>query len=111
MQYESMKIGGGAAPLKTKEGWLIIYHGKGDISLYSLFCLLLDLDDPKKIIRRAEKPLLTPTEKFETDGFFGNVVFTNGMVERDGKIYLYYGAADESVGLAITDIDYLLSSF
>jgi predicted GH43/DUF377 family glycosyl hydrolase len=109
--YESIKIGGGAPPLKTKQGWLIIYHGKGDNSLYSLFCLLLDLDDPKKIIRRAEKPLLTPTEKFETDGFFGNVVFTNGMVEREGKLYLYYGAADESVGLAITDIEYLLSSF
>ena len=55
--------------------------------------------------------MLTPTEKFETDGFFGNVIFTNGMVERDGKIYLYYGAADESVGLAITDVDYLLSCF
>ena len=110
-RYESMKIGGGAPPLKTKHGWLIIYHGKGDKSLYSLFCLLLDLDDPKKIIHRAEKPLLTPTEKFETDGFFGHVVFTNGMVEREDKLYLYYGAADESVGLAITDIDYLLSTF
>jgi predicted GH43/DUF377 family glycosyl hydrolase len=110
-QWESMKIGGGAPPIKTPEGWLIIYHGKGDNSRYSLFCLLLDLNDPSRVVRRAQTPLLTPTEKFETEGFFGNVVFSNGMVAKDGKIYLYYGASDESVGLAITDVDYLLSAF
>jgi predicted GH43/DUF377 family glycosyl hydrolase len=111
MMWESMKIGGGAPPIRTPEGWLIIYHGKGDHSLYSLFCLLLDLDEPHRVVRRAEVPLITPTEPFETDGFFGNVVFSNGIVELDGKIYIYYGAADESVGLAISDIDSLLGSF
>ncbi len=111
MKWESMKIGGGAPPIKTTDGWLSIYHGKGDNSLYSLFCLLLDLNKPYKVVRRAETPLLTPTEPFEIEGFFGNVVFTNGMVEKDGSIYIYYGAADESVGLAITDIDSLLNSF
>jgi len=111
MEWESMKIGGGAPPIKTTDGWLSIYHGKGDNSLYSLFCLLLDLNEPYKVVRRAETPLLTPTEPFEIEGFFGNVVFTNGMVEKDGNIYIYYGAADESVGLAITDIDSLLNSF
>ncbi|MCK4346490.1 MAG: glycosidase, partial [Bacteroidales bacterium] len=98
-------------PVKTPEGWLIIYHGKGDNSLYSLFCLLLDLNNPSKVVRRAEKPLLTPTELFETEGFFGNVVFSNGLVEKDGQVYIYYGAADESVGLAITSIESLLKSF
>jgi predicted GH43/DUF377 family glycosyl hydrolase len=111
MKWESMKIGGGAPPIKTPEGWLVIYHGKGDNSVYSLFCLLLDLDEPYKIVRRAEKPLLTPTEEFETEGFFGNVVFSNGIVELDGKIYIYYGASDESVGVAITDVESLLASF
>jgi predicted GH43/DUF377 family glycosyl hydrolase len=111
MKWESMKIGGGAPPIKTNEGWLVIYHGKGDNSLYSLFGLLLDLEEPSKVIRRAEEPLLYPTEPFETEGFFSNVVFSNGVVEHDGKIYIYYGASDESVGVAITDIDYLLSSF
>jgi predicted GH43/DUF377 family glycosyl hydrolase len=107
-QWESMKIGGGAPPLKTPEGWLIIYHGKGDNSRYSLFGLLLDLEKPWQIIKRPQKPLLLPTEPFETEGFFGNVVFTNGMLEHNGKIHIYYGAADESVGLAITDIDSLM---
>jgi predicted GH43/DUF377 family glycosyl hydrolase len=111
MRWESMKIGGGAPPIKTADGWLIIYHGKGDNSLYSLFCLLLDLNEPSKIVRRADIPLLTPTESFEKEGFFGNVVFTNGVVEKDGKVYVYYGASDEFVGLAITDIDSLLKSF
>ena len=110
-RWEAMKIGGGAPPIRTPEGWLTIYHGKGEGSLYSLFCLLLDLKEPSRIIRRAEVPLLTPVEPFETEGFFGNVVFTNGMVEKDGKIYIYYGAADQYVGLAVTDVDGLLGSF
>jgi len=110
-KWESSKIGGGAPPIKTPEGWLIIYHGKGDDSIYSLFCLLLDLGDPAKVIRRASTPLLTPTEPYETEGFFPNVVFSNGIAEKDGKLYIYYGAADESCCLAVTDISSLLSSF
>lgn len=110
-EWESMKIGGGAPPIKTDDGWLIITHGKGDGQKYSLFCVLLDLEEPWKVIRRADEPLLTPTETYETDGFFGNVVFSNGVVERDGKVYIYYGAADETACVAISDIDSLLASF
>ncbi|UCB47543.1 MAG: glycoside hydrolase family 130 protein [Spirochaetota bacterium] len=110
-KWESMKIGGGAPPIKTPEGWLIIYHGKGDNSVYSLFCLLLDLKEPYRVIRRAKEPLIIPTEPFETEGFFPNVVFSNGVVELNNRVYIYYGAADESIGLAITDIDTLLMSF
>ena len=109
-KYESMKIGGGAPPIKTKEGWLVVYHCKGDNSLYSLFTLLLDYNDPSKVLKRGEKPILVPTEKFETDGFFGNVVFSNGLVEKDDKVFIYYGASDESVGVAVTDVDSLLET-
>jgi predicted GH43/DUF377 family glycosyl hydrolase len=110
-KWESQKIGGGAPPMKTPEGWLVIYHGKGDHSVYSLFCLLLDLEEPYKVVRRASTPLLTPTEPYETEGFFPNVVFSNGIAEKHGKIYVYYGASDEAVCLAITDMDSLLGSF
>jgi len=110
-QWESSKIGGGAPPLRTREGWLVIYHGKGDQSVYSLFCLLLDLEQPWKVIRRASAPLLTPTEPYETAGFFPNVVFSNGVAVKDGRIFLYYGAADESSCVALTDLDSLLASF
>ncbi len=109
-EWESQKIGGGAPPLKTEEGWLIIYHGKGDNSKYSLFTMLLDLKEPWKVIKRAKNPLIIPTEKYEIEGFFGNVVFSNGVVEKDGKVYIYYGASDESSCVAITDIDTLMES-
>jgi predicted GH43/DUF377 family glycosyl hydrolase len=109
--WESMKIGGGAPPIKTPEGWLVIYHGKGDGSRYSLLSLLLDLEDPTKVIHRAEDPLLYPTEEYEVSGFFGNVVFSNGLVERDGELFIYYGAADESSCLAVANVDALLGSF
>lgn len=110
-QWESQKIGGGAPPLKTPEGWLVVYHGKGDGSVYSLFCLLLDLREPSKVVKRASTPLLAPTENYETQGFFPKVVFSNGVVERDGEVLIYYGASDESVCVAVTDINYLLGSF
>jgi predicted GH43/DUF377 family glycosyl hydrolase len=110
-KWESQKIGGGAPPIKTSEGWLVVYHGKGDDSVYSLFCLLLDLEEPDKVIKRASTPLLTPTEPYETGGFFPNVVFSNGIAEKDSEIFVYYGASDETVCLAITDMDSLLRSF
>ncbi|MBN1845466.1 MAG: glycoside hydrolase family 130 protein [Sedimentisphaerales bacterium] len=109
--YESLKIGGGAPPIKTDQGWLVIYHGKGDESRYSLFCLLLDGDDPSRIVRRAAAPLLVADRPYETNGFFGNVVFSNGLVVRDDRIFIYYGAADESVCLAVARLEDLLDSF
>ena len=108
--WEETKIGGGTPPIETPQGWLTIYHGSNKDRLYSLFSLLLDLERPSKIIKRASEPLMIPTEPFEIDGFFGNVVFSNGLVEKDGKVYLYYGASDESIGLAITDITTLLAT-
>lgn len=110
-RWESQKIGAGAPPIKTPDGWLVIYHGVGDNSVYSLFCLLLDLEEPSRVVRRASTPLLTPTEPYETEGFFGNVVFSNGIAEKDDKVYVYYGASDETTNVAITDIDSLLDSF
>ena len=110
-KWESQRIGAGAPPIKTPEGWLVIYHAKGDNSVYSLFCMLLALDEPYRVIRRASVPLMTPTEPYETAGFFPNVIFSNGIAERDDKIYVYYGASDETTNVAITDIESLLDSF
>jgi len=110
-KWESQRVGGGAPPIKTPEGWLVIYHGCGDNSVYSLFCMLLNLEEPYRIIKRASTPLLAPLEHYETEGFFGNVVFSNGIAEKDGKLFVYYGASDETTGLAITDVNSLLRSF
>ncbi|PCJ58630.1 MAG: glycosidase [Planctomycetota bacterium] len=107
--YESMKIGGGSAPIKTDKGWLTIYHSKGDNQRYSLFALLLDLEEPWRVIKQAVLPLLQPEEPYETEGFFGNVVFTNGMVVKGDEIMMYYGASDETCCLATGSIKEILN--
>lgn len=109
--WEEQKIGGGAAPIKTKEGWLEIYHGKGRDQLYSLFLLLLDLENPSVVLKRGDKPVLKPEKPYETKGFFPNVVFSNGLIQKeDGRILIYYGACDETVCLAETTVDELLET-
>ncbi len=108
--WESMKIGGGCAPVKTDKGWLEIYHGKGDGQKYYLFGLLLDLDDPSKVIARAEKPFISPETDYETAGFFPYVVFSNGLVEKEnGELHVYYGACDETTNMLITSKEELLA--
>ncbi len=108
--FEEQKIGGGASPIKTSEGWLEIYHGKGRDQMYSLFLLLLDLNDPSIVLKRGEKPILVPEKDYETGGFFPNVVFSNGVCQQEnGVLYVYYGACDETVCMAETTIDELLS--
>ncbi|MBE9468685.1 MAG: glycoside hydrolase family 130 protein [Bacteroidetes bacterium] len=108
-KWESQKIGAGAAPIKTEKGWLVLYHGKGDNSMYSLNLLLLDLNNPSKIIMQCKQPIFTPKEDYEKKGFFGNVIFSNGLVIKpDGTILIYYGACDETICLATTSINELL---
>lgn len=108
-EWENVKIGGGAAPIKTDQGWLEIYHGKGLGDKYSLFLLLLDLDEPWKVIKRSETPIISPEKDYETKGFFPNVVFSNGQVLKEsGDLLVYYGACDETSCLFETSIDDLL---
>ena len=75
-----------------------------------MFTLLLDLEDPTQVIARGSIPLLAPETDYETSGFFPNVVFSNGTIERaSGEIYLYYGACDETTNLVVTNKDELLA--
>lgn len=108
---EEQKIGGGAPSILTDEGWLQIYHGKGRDQVYSLFTVLLDRDNPSRVLKRADEPVLVPEAEYETTGFFPNIVFTNGVVVReDGEVLVYYGACDGCTCLATTTIDELLAS-
>lgn len=92
--WDEAKIGAGAPPFKTDIGWLEIYHGVDRNNRYCLGAVLLDGDQPWKIIARANKPILEPQADYERQGFFGNVVFGCGLL-RDGDIVkIYYGAAD-----------------
>lgn len=104
--WEGGKIGAGPEPILTDEGWLVCYHGADETHAYSLALALLDKDDPTKILDRSEAPLLSPELLWEREGFFPNVVFSNGWVQwpegsaNAGQIWVYYGAADSGVGLA-----------
>ena len=103
--WESTKIGAGPAPIETSEGWLLIYHGVVTTCngfLYSAGAALLDLDEPWKVIARADPYLMTPSTNYECVGNVPNVVFPCGALVdgNSGRLALYYGAADTVVGLA-----------
>lgn len=95
--WDEQRIGGGAAPILTEQGWLCLYHGADRTSRYCLGALLLDRDQPWQVLARSAEPIMTPEADYETRGFFGNVVFTNGHVVRGDLIRMYYGSADEYV--------------
>ena len=107
--WDSARVGAGAAPIKTAKGWLEIYHGADHNSRYALGAALLDLKNPSKVIARSYRPLLEPTAPYELNGFFGNVVFTNGHIVNGDEITLYYGASDEVICGATLSIDDILS--
>jgi predicted GH43/DUF377 family glycosyl hydrolase len=107
--WESDKIGGSTPPIRTDEGWLLLYHGVrgfGISSLYKLGAMLLDLDEPWKVIGKTTYPLLTPEHDYERVGDVNNVVFCNGWIpEDDGELKLYYSGADTNICLATLQID------
>jgi beta-1,4-mannooligosaccharide/beta-1,4-mannosyl-N-acetylglucosamine phosphorylase len=105
--WESLKIGGGAAPIETDEGWLLFYHGVSGTCngyVYSIGGAILDLDNPSVVKYRCENFLLTPEAWYEERGFVPNVCFPCATIcdPNDGRIAIYYGAADSYVALAFT---------
>ncbi len=121
--FANDKIGPAAPPVKTKEGWLTTFHAV-DLDLnrgkngweptwkkrYTAGIMLLDLNNPKKIIGMYNEPLLAPEASYETDGGFrNNVIFPGGMILEDsGEVKIYYGSADTVVCLATAHVDELL---
>lgn len=122
--YWDELVGSGPPPVKTREGWLHVYHGIathfGSTNIYQAGVALLDLDEPGVVIGRSRNNILEPRELYELTGQVPNVVFPSGMiVERydddgcaapDSEVLLYYGAADTCVGLATTTIRQLLAA-
>jgi len=111
--WENDKIGSSSTPLKTKDGWLMLYHGVrgfGISTLYKLGAVLLDLEKPWIVKGRTKEPILSPELGYERTGDVNNVVFSCGWIdEPDGRIKIYYSGADTNICLAETSIDYLLS--
>lgn len=108
--WDSARIGAGASPIRTPVGWLVIYHGATQENRYCLGGLLLDLDEPWRVLARSEQPIMEPLTQYETEGFFGQVIFTNGHIVEGDHVTLYYGAADSVICAARMSIAGILAS-
>lgn len=108
--YETAKIGAGPAPLRVPEGWLVLHHGVSGAtpkgfelahgSVYAAGGMLLDADDPRRVLARTAEPLLKPETPEELSGTVGSVVFPTAIEEVDGRFFVFYGMADSSIGVA-----------
>jgi predicted GH43/DUF377 family glycosyl hydrolase len=107
--WECKKLGGSTPPLRTKDGWLVIYHGVGTVdSIYRVGVMLLDLENPEKIIARSSEYIMEPEFDYENDGFYQGCVFPTGNVIVDDTLYVYYGGADRFVCVATCSVSELL---
>ncbi|RKY64722.1 MAG: glycosidase [Candidatus Latescibacterota bacterium] len=107
--WDSYRVGASVPPIKTEWGWLEIYHGVQMTSsgpVYRVGTALLDLEDPSKVVARCKVPLLSPRENYERIGDVPNVVFACGaIVEPDGEVKMYYGAADTCLCVATAKLE------
>ena len=112
LHYERSHIGAGCPPIETDDGWLMIYHAAQSTKtglIYHAAAVLLDLDDPSKVVAHLKHPLFEPSLPEEKEGVVDNVVFPTGSVLFDEELYIYYGAADLRVALASLNIKALLN--
>jgi len=110
--WDGLKIGCGVPPIKTEHGWLLIFHGVKDMAgnpIYRLGLALLDLEDPRKVLFRSSECVFSPETEYETSGLIPNVVYTCGALLRGDQVWMYYGAADTVIALAIANIKELLT--
>jgi len=111
--WETDKIGSSSNPIKTREGWLMLYHGVrsfGTSSIYKLGVVLLDLEKPWFVIGKSKGPIISPDYDYERIGDVNNVIYSNGWIlENNGDVKIYYSGADLNICLAETNIEHLLS--
>lgn len=110
--HETSHIGPGAPPIETPYGWLLIYHAaerreKGLV--YHACAALLDLNDPKIVLSRLKKPIITPSEYYERHGYVNYVIFPTGTAIFEDRLYIYYGAADDKIAAASLSLNDLLN--
>lgn len=105
-QWDDWVRGAGPSPIKTTQGWLLLYHAMDtrDPNRYKLGAMLLDLKDPEKVLYRATQPILEPDEWYENEGFKAGVVYSCGAVVKDDLLFVYYGGADAVCCVAVADL-------
>jgi predicted GH43/DUF377 family glycosyl hydrolase len=107
--WEFIQIGNCGSPLETQKGWLVLTHGVGPMRQYCIGAILLDLDDPTKIVSRMDDPLLVPHEK-EREGYVPNVVYSCGAIIHNDEVVIPYAMSDINSGIATVALDALLAS-
>lgn len=111
--FEALKIGGGPPPRRIPEGWLVLHHGvTGTIDSafsqqqkvnYAAGAIILDANDPSRVVARTLEPLLAPETDDERSGIVPNVVFPTAIEEVDGRLFVFYGMADSKIGVALLE--------
>ena len=106
--WELVQIGNCGAPIEIDEGWLLLTHGVGAVRKYSIGAVLLDKEDPRKVLGRTVHPILSPSDE-DREGYVPNVVYTCGALAHGRKLFMPFGVADSSVAFSFVDIDQLLA--
>lgn len=110
-KWDSEKVGLGTPPIKTPDGWLLIYHGLSqEDKKYRLGALLLELRNPVQVITRLDYPILEPEEDYENIGIRNGTVFACGSVIMRGQLFIYYGGADKVVCVATVNLNRILEA-
>ena len=106
--WEMVQVGNCGPPIETDAGWLVLTHGVGPMRQYSIGAMLLDLEDPRVVIGRLVRPLISPSAD-DRDGYVPNVVYSCGSMRHGNRIVLPYGVDDSTIRIAIVDLDGLLA--
>lgn len=115
-EWESDRVGSGAPPLRTERGWLVFYHASrtslqpGRVGTYCGGAMLLDLENPRRVVARSRRPILRPESPFELEGFVPDVVFPTAVIETGDRLQVFFGAADTSIGVVEISRASLLAS-
>jgi predicted GH43/DUF377 family glycosyl hydrolase len=107
--WEFVQLGNCGSPIETDAGWLVLTHGVGPMRKYCIGAILLDLEDPSRVIGRLKEPLLTPNEN-EREGYVPNVVYSCGSVIHNGHLVLPYAMSDYATTFATIQVDELLAT-
>jgi len=106
--WEMLQVGNCGPPIETDRGWLVLTHGVGPMRVYSIGSLLLDLDDPTRVVGYSRTPLLSP-DRDEQDGYVPNVVYSCGALLHDGLVWIPYGIDDGRIGVAYAPLSEVLA--
>jgi predicted GH43/DUF377 family glycosyl hydrolase len=107
--WEYVQLGNCGSPIETEAGWLVLTHGVGPVRRYTIGAILLDLENPGKIIGRLREPLLSPDEK-EREGYVPNVVYSCGAAVHAGSLILPYAMSDYASTFATVELNDLLAA-